>query len=729
MPFTPVVFVDYHPIDAIPFEFTKCISYPDAHTFLNAIYATTLPGFERIFTDKDDRAEILESGPLLEIVKEIIAKECIEPEAHDTADKTRIRPLIDRCSISIKVGNRISARRLTHANTVSALKYAITNSCINKIRIIIGIHALHFCPGLNYLNWGDDICDTNTGFPAAAPGTGAAPAPAPAPTTAIDVASAIAGAITTAITAASPPPAPRAPGTGHMASKGARLLFNPASLPPDVRTRYNSKIKRELMVASVIHTPFATADAFDGLRYWLDKDLDKVILADGTCFFYTQVDEKLVLKSPVICKKDNHSSLRRWYETFGETMRGHGVFILPFWLFRKNHGGEWGFTIGDTNNDDVPSNLRLSCLHSSSLIYQVLSQDNMFPAGSRLHNLVAQCYGDGYKALKAIIFKSHPAYAEQPSTLITTYPKQRELSLLEYFMNFIDYLQLRAIISNFARDLDDEDELDVFINNMKHGEYINQVTHDERRVRANRIKYQGSQLLETLERHLMATDSPARRETITGSRTPSPRTPSSSESNSRYTTPQTTPRRVTRPPRIPGIRVNQVGTGKSPGSNVSSGLSGGNTDPNAHIDYNAFQVDGDAEAFSNYDETYAELVNMDIPDDEHVSENLELYDVYRRAINLVKSNNNVAYEPRCIVCNGQHRFENCDTLNNAEFLRQHYIRFCQTIRRDAANLRNNVEGNRTQDAGIQYLDVSEYDNQVEDTDDEDDAQHFQNGRY
>ena len=128
--------------------------------------------------------------------------------------------------------------------------------------------------------------------------------------------------------------------------------------------------------------------------------------------------------------------------------------ILPFWLFRKNHGGEWGFTIGDTNNDNVPSNLRMSCLHSSSLIYQVLSQDNMFPTGSRLHNLVAQCYGDGYKALKAIIFKSHPAYHEQPSTLITTYPRQRELTLLEYNMNFIDYLQLRAIITNFARDLD-----------------------------------------------------------------------------------------------------------------------------------------------------------------------------------------------------------------------------------------------------------------------------------
>ena len=106
----------------------------------------------------------------------------------------------------------------------------------------------------------------------------------------------------------------------------------------------------------------------------------------------------------------------------------------------------------------------------------------------------------------------------------------------------------------------------------------------------------------------MAPDSPARRETITGSRTPSPRTPSSTESNSRYGTPQTTPRRVTHPPRIPGIRVNQIGTEESPGSNLLSGSSGGNTDPDTYVDYDNVQVDGTAEAFSNYDETYAELV-------------------------------------------------------------------------------------------------------------------------
>ena len=151
----------------------------------------------------------------------------------------------------------------------------------------------------------------------------------------------------------------------------------------------------------------------------------------------------------------------------------------------------------------------MSIIHSSSLIYQILSQDNMFPPNSRLHNLVAQCYGDGYKALKAIILKSHPVYHDQPSTLITTYPRQKELSLLKYNMNFIDYLQLHAIITNFARDLDTEEELDIFIKGMKYGDYINRVTHDEHHLRANRIKYQGLQLLETLKRHLMAPDSPA----------------------------------------------------------------------------------------------------------------------------------------------------------------------------------------------------------------------------
>ena len=113
----------------------------------------------------------------------------------------------------------------------------------------------------------------------------------------------------------------------------------------------------------------------------------------------------------------------------------------------------------------------MTCNQSSTIIYQLLSQASMFPTGSRLHECVTSCFGNGLKALKMIIQTSHPAYIDQPSTHITNYPKQRELSLLEHKKVFDDYHQMRAMINGFSKDLDDEQELDIFIMNMKCSEF------------------------------------------------------------------------------------------------------------------------------------------------------------------------------------------------------------------------------------------------------------------
>jgi len=44
----------------------------------------------------------------------------------------------------------------------------------------------------------------------------------------------------------------------------------------------------------------------------------------------------------------------------------------------------------------------------------------MFPTGSPLHYVVANCYGNGLKALKAILQRSYPAFVDEPSTLVQT---------------------------------------------------------------------------------------------------------------------------------------------------------------------------------------------------------------------------------------------------------------------------------------------------------------------
>jgi len=62
------------------------------------------------------------------------------------------------------------------------------------------------------------------------------------------------------------------------------------------------------------------------------------------------------------------------------------------------------------------------------------------------------------------------------------------------------------------------------------------------------------------------------------------------------------------------------------------------------------------------------------------------YDNYRRAVLAIRENPNAAYLQNCIVCRGQHHFENCPTLNDHDFLKQHYIRFCQNVCRDQVEL-------------------------------------------
>jgi len=115
------------------------------------------------------------------------------------------------------------------------------------------------------------------------------------------------------------------------------------------------------------------------MHCWIDPGLEKTICADGTVFFRVPIDKKMAMKNPAPCKKDTHASMRRWCQTFQETLMQHGVHVHLLWLFRKNHGGEWGFAVGDTTDDDLPTPLRMTCHQSSTLIYQLLSQSVMFP--------------------------------------------------------------------------------------------------------------------------------------------------------------------------------------------------------------------------------------------------------------------------------------------------------------------------------------------------------------
>ena len=86
----------------------------------------------------------------------------------------------------------------------------------------------------------------------------------------------------------------------------------------------------------------------------------------------------------------------------------HGFYAHPLWSLRKDHGGDWEFTIENYANDDLPLRLDISLGCMKHPLYNLLSKSEMFPKDSKLRAIVQQCYGDGYKALKQILFHSHP---------------------------------------------------------------------------------------------------------------------------------------------------------------------------------------------------------------------------------------------------------------------------------------------------------------------------------
>jgi len=136
---------------------------------------------------------------------------------------------------------------------------------------------------------------------------------------------------------------------------------------------------------------------------------------------------------------------------------------------------------------------------------------------------------------------------------------------------------------------------------------------------------------------------------------------------------------------------NSAATNSSEGREVS-GSSADRADSEEYYDYDqAPSNNGDSGPFTNYNEVFANLMKIEIPDQEDAPNKLLVFDSYQKAMNAIKEDTNVAFGTHCIVCKGQHRFENCPTLNNHKFLKKHYIRFCQNVCRDHTELQLNRE--------------------------------------
>lgn len=249
---------------------------------------------------------------------------------------------------------------------------------------------------------------------------GAIPAPPP-PITPTTLATALAGAFQTTTSISQ---APSGTQTSSLGSLSSLHVFNSKNLPRDVKHRYENKINKGLVLGSDIRTLFSNCN-----RYYIEG-INNFILADGTLFTAVpDPNEKAIMKATIYCDDDSHAGIRSWYQNFVQACHDYGYYAHPLWCFLANHGGDRGFSIGDDPDDDLPRQMEIPVAKMTHTIFRLLSKKDMFPKNSRIPGIIRACDGDGYRALKAIIFKSHPAFHDQPATLITTYPKQRDATI------------------------------------------------------------------------------------------------------------------------------------------------------------------------------------------------------------------------------------------------------------------------------------------------------------
>jgi hypothetical protein len=685
---------------AIDVKFGPNPRYPELHDWLNRIYQDVLPKPERLFSDPATRTTLLTQN-LLPFIRDIIIKEMILQSANETEDTKFITPMIENAAIHVSAGH-LPNRRLSNQNLLLALEFARSKS-LQQIQLVIDTTQFYISTAdpISYHDWSvfstaaslavprhDSVTPVPTPVPTPAPVSASTPVSSPAPVDYVAMASAMVTAFAQAQAANSPHLFPSYTNSTHLDTEYASAdvredYFYTADFPDDVKARYERKKNGGIILGSTVTTPYS-----DG-NFYFKVGTHAYVLADGTLWICRQIDEKEVMRQPEYCRDDSHVGIRRWHPLFERHLAAHGIFVPSFSTYRKDWGGQHGFVAGDTKSD-IPKRMDVSLAYMSHIIYRLLTHKDMFPSDSTYKSIVEACNGDGYLALKSIMIQVHPAFHPEPATLIASYPYQRNLSFLQYYHIFLDFLQLRGLIQDYDSSIDKPAELDIFINRSRYATFLSNETRAERRDPDKVAKYQGTQLVETLQSILR--------------RLPSVETPRNAqlpkEASPGYSTPK-----QRRPP-----QHTQFYTPLNPVSTTAATQIVDNTS-------SGFEPD-----------VFDDVYKIDVPQD---PQQRRIYTAYTAAVNQIKQKPQDGHASNCLLCGHAHAFKDCPVLQNTPFLQQHLIRFKQFLNiYEKAYNKTFVEP--TPEAPINYYGVlNQYDDDTPDDnsiDNFDPSQDFQQGR-
>ena len=165
----------------------------------------------------------------------------------------------------------------------------------------------------------------------------------------------------------------------------------------------------------------------------------------------------------------------------------------------------WGHEIGQ--EDDLHPTFETKISTDSWIIWDIIH--NVFASNDKYRHIVKLHDGHGYEALKSIFCKLHPLLIESLSMLVvTTWPTQGSLSLMEYWKKYNHYIMLHALIEGNKQTVYNWNERKHFVNGYTHSSFLQTEIRQEQDFDHLKHRFEPSNFIATLQQYLNFPNSP-----------------------------------------------------------------------------------------------------------------------------------------------------------------------------------------------------------------------------
>ena len=426
-----------------------------------------------------------------------------------------------------------------------------------------------------------------------------------------------------------------------------------------VKARFSLNQNNSLLLKRHISGPFS----HNNKRYDVDQNAFLILLTGHMFEMASVPNEKKLLRSNFSFRVDSYWAARSSFHELVNLLHQCGFFALPLFLHQKGHGDNgWGFTLGDTVDDDIPSRMLLHINNTRDALYSFLDSDRVFPQGSLFRpSCFINCNRDGHQVLRNIAKRIGLLAFDEPEQLIRRKPTYHKCdSLAEFYKATMDFNQLVALIEGCEISYDNEIQRNLFILSCRHGDWLKQAMDDDIKLHPSHVTYNNAKnLLESLETLLASSNSPANKKLF--NKTKAPENLSTSTQDAAID---------------PAFRTNVHALGQVPLNPVDFSST---AKSQAFVPPLPLEPPPNMEVPSmwNIDRELDKLQSEADSRGPDAVQDLESYKVY---INAVRTSPSTVRN--CILCGIDHPFDDCKILKDHEFLKNHFIRSCQVLRQD-----------------------------------------------